>query len=55
MSEFPIFDADGMAHFPCGDPCLLCERGRPICWDCQLPWPCPPAVEIGATREVSGV
>lgn len=41
MAEpYPIFDGDGMPHFPCGDDCHLCNDGQPICWDCQAPWPC---------------
>lgn len=39
---FPIFDADDMPHFPCGDHCCMCVDGGPICYDCGTPWPCDP-------------
>ena len=43
---YPIFDADNLPHFPCGDNCHLCVDGQPICWDCQTLWPCATAAEI---------
>lgn len=51
MSEtYPIFDADGMPHFPFGDEELL------ICYDCKATWPCPTAAEYPTVEPaVSGV
>ncbi len=43
---YPIFDADGLPHFPCGDGCYMCVDGEPICYDCGVLWPCATVAEM---------